>query len=99
MIDFGEVTARIEAGDADGVAALLLAGEEKERRALAAVLKEFTLASVPGPPDEQPWTAWERDSARRAALMVAGVGCLPRAADIVSWLRSDRYRGVWTSPA
>ena len=96
MIDFGEVTARIEAGDADGVAALLLAGEEKERRALAAVLKEFTLASVPGPPDEQPWTAWERDSARRAALMVAGVGCLPRAADIVSWLRSDRYRGVWT---
>ena len=27
-----------------------------------------------------------------AALLVAGAGCLPRAADVVSWLRSKRFR-------
>ncbi|XVU29565.1 hypothetical protein ACQPZJ_21550 [Actinoplanes sp. CA-054009] len=38
---------------------------------------------------------WERYQARvrdrEDALRVAGAGCLPRAADIVSWLRSDRF--------
>ncbi|MEU4626446.1 hypothetical protein AB0G04_41510 [Actinoplanes sp. NPDC023801] len=33
---------------------------------------------------------------REAALRVAGAACLPRAADVVSWLRSDRF---WQPPA
>ncbi|MEU4423384.1 DUF6493 family protein [Actinoplanes sp. NPDC024001] len=43
--------------------------------------------------------AWEqRESFRRrreGALRVAGAGCLPRAADVVTWLRSDRF---WLDP-
>lgn len=36
---------------------------------------------------------------RTGALAVAGAACLPRAADVVSWLRSDRFPDEWPPEA
>ena len=57
-------------------------GEEREQRAGAAS-DEL---------DEQPAEPAPQRADREAALLVAGAGCLPRATDIASWLRSRRFR-------
>ncbi|MFB9316094.1 hypothetical protein [Cryptosporangium minutisporangium] len=45
---------------------------------------------------QQAWQQWETLKRNREdALRVAGAACLPRAADVVSWLRSDRF---WEQP-
>lgn len=95
MIDADAVLARIEAGDVNGVAALMVAGEEIERRALATRFKDDELAYLPEPhPTGDHGTSYQareqhRDLLRRRtiALAVACVAGLPRAADVVTRLR------------
>ncbi|MDI6102171.1 DUF6493 family protein [Actinoplanes sp. NEAU-A12] len=105
MVTFPQLESWIRAGDIDSVVTGLLALDEPARRALAAPVKGIQLhwsdpelqsimirlearrASV-SVSDVQ----WRRGRQRDGALCVAGVACLPRAADVVSWLRSDRFR-------
>jgi hypothetical protein len=74
----------IGTGDSAAVVELLLALDEPARRALAPELRRYL---------EMQAADWHRRSVERDALMVAGAGCLPRAADVVSWLRSRWLRG------
>ena len=105
---FKELRASIEAGDIDTVAALVVAADEQERRALADPLRTTEIArpqwvEVEWQPGDTTWgfnSAYHRSmnlhhaALKRweGALRVAGAGCLPRASDIVAWLRSDRFR-------
>lgn len=107
MIDFAELVARVEAGDVDEVATRLLEATEPDRRALAEPITEYRLPLLPFmASDTGDWMSRARqDDARRAwefrrrsALAVAGAACLPRAAAVVSFLRSDRFQG-WTAEA
>ncbi|MBW6433514.1 hypothetical protein KZ829_07120 [Actinoplanes hulinensis] len=90
MVSFGQLEPLIRAGEFDQVATALLSVDEPARRALAAPVKGIELhwAEEAGTPWKQR-VAWR--AARQAALRIAGAGCLPRAADIVSFLRSGRF--------
>lgn len=68
----------LDEGDGPAVADTLLRLDESARRALAAQIKAAGSAT----PDQR----------REGALRVAGAACLPRAAEVVSWLRSARFR-------
>ncbi|GLY03892.1 DUF6493 family protein [Actinoplanes sp. NBRC 101535] len=108
LTSFDELTAWIEAGDIERVTGALLAAGDEERRAFTGPLTDFTLTWLPRPsldarPGETPHDAQTRQQAeahafelsearREAALCVAGVACLPRAPEIVSWLKADRFR-------
>jgi hypothetical protein len=74
----------IQAGDWAAVTELLLALDEPARRAMAPELRRYL---------ESLAADWHRRGVERNALLVAGAGCLPRAADVVSWLRSRWLRG------
>jgi hypothetical protein len=74
----------VRAGDWAAVAEFLLALDEPARRALAPELRRYLDLLV---------ADWHRRGVERNALLVAGTGCLPRAADVVSWLRSRWLRG------
>ena len=80
----------LDEGDGPAVADALLRVEESERRALTTRIR--AAASVP--PGPVPHGAAGPDHVRRreGALRVAGAACLPRSGDIVSWLRSGRFR-------
>ncbi|GGN62311.1 hypothetical protein GCM10010112_20330 [Actinoplanes lobatus] len=107
MVSFGQLEPLIRAGEFDQVATALLSVDEPARRALAAPVKGIELHWV-----EEVGTSFERlhdraalaersfarRAAREAALRVAGAGCLPRAADVVSFLRSGRF-GPAPTPA
>jgi hypothetical protein len=108
MVSFPQVESWIRAGDIDGVATGLLSLDEASRRALAARVKSVRLHwsdpdvdSVSVDPDAVPglmhtYSAHLRRVLRReGAWLVAGAACLPRAADVVSWVRSDRF---WRPP-
>ncbi|MET0424267.1 MAG: hypothetical protein ABW046_10345 [Actinoplanes sp.] len=71
----------LERGDASAVAEALAGLPENRRRALAPRLR----AADP-PPSKRDADRWA------GALRVAGAACLPRAADVVAWLRSPRFR-------
>jgi hypothetical protein len=104
MVSFPQLESWIRAGDIDRVVTGLLSLDETPRRALAAQVKGITLHwsdpdvdSVSVDPDAVPgllhtYSAHLRRVQRRAdALLLAGAACLPRAADVVSWVRSDRF--------
>jgi hypothetical protein len=109
--DFATLASWIEAGQLDRVTAALLAADEPARRALAGQVRSLSLTPPPYPtlearPGEDPMraygrhqTMWHRHNAlilrRSDALLVAGAACLPRASDIVSWLRSV---DLWEPP-
>lgn len=91
----------LDAGDVERVAARLIAMDEPARRAVAAPLREYQPGPMPEPPpnlayaEKYPWietTLLRRDG----ALMVAGAGCLPEAAEIIAWLR--RVDHLWRNP-
>ncbi|GAA0477925.1 DUF6493 family protein [Actinoplanes campanulatus] len=98
MVSFGQLEPLIRAGEFDQVATALLSADEPARRALAARVKgiELPWAEEAGTPWGQR-AAWR--AARQAALRIAGAGCLPRAADIVSFLRSGRFDTAHTPAA
>ena len=73
-----DLTRLLDSGDGPAVADALLRLDEPGRRALAARIK----AARPAEPDPR----------REGALRVAGAACLPRAGEVVSWLRSARFR-------
>ncbi|BCY08865.1 DUF6493 family protein [Actinoplanes sp. L3-i22] len=110
MIDAEEVFARIEAGDIKGVAALMVAGQETERRALAGQFKDHQLAHLPEPlPTGDYFTNYHANSRaldehrdllrrRKIALAVACVAGLPRATDVVTRLR-DTWLHIDTESA
>jgi hypothetical protein len=88
-----ELVKPIEAGDPDGVVAVLAGAAEADRRALAGPLAERRrLLWQPG---ERDW--WERLFRESAALLVAGAGCAPGVAKVVSWLTPGR-RSVRPGP-
>jgi hypothetical protein len=102
MVTFTQLESWIRAGDIGRVVTALLDADEQTRRALATDIKGIRL-SWPNPDVvmglmdfpagrkdmlPQQWALSERSE---AALRIAGAACLPRAADIVSWLRSDRF--------
>ncbi|MEV0902865.1 DUF6493 family protein [Actinoplanes sp. NPDC049802] len=91
MVDFGRLESWIRAGETEQVVTALLGMDEASRRALAAPVKRLTLGEIMVVDG-----SWEQQTARRrgreAALRAAGAGCLPRAADVVSFLRSNRFR-------
>jgi hypothetical protein len=108
MVTFPELESWIRAGDSGRLTAALADLDEPSRRSLAAQLKglrlqwndpelEFAPHSDPRRPHTR--RSYEertlRFQQREGALRVAGAACLPRAADIVSWLRSDRF---WQAP-
>ncbi|HWS36338.1 MAG TPA: hypothetical protein VN408_26835 [Actinoplanes sp.] len=105
---FEQLIAWIEAGDVEQVTTALLAAAEPARRALGPQLKEYQPTQVAFPSfrsgdpmaayghhlqDVQRYETLTRN--REGALRVAGAACLPRAADVVTWLRSDRF---WETP-
>jgi hypothetical protein len=95
MIAFEQVTAWIDAGEMGELLDALSTAGEAERRALARPLKAFasewwsSTGLVPGRPSP-------RLLRREGAFRLAGAACLPRAADVVTWLRSDR---AWFVPS
>ncbi|GIF43720.1 DUF7825 domain-containing protein [Actinoplanes xinjiangensis] len=108
MVTFPELESWIRAGDSGRLTAALADLDEPSRRSLATQLKglrlqwndpelEFAPHSDPRRPHTR--RSYEertlRFQQREGALRVAGAACLPRAADIVSWLRSDRF---WQAP-
>jgi hypothetical protein len=78
-LDWPDLAKLIEAEAPGQVADALLAVDEPARRALAPHLKPYRDELV---------RDWQRRGAQTVALRVAGAGCLPKAADVVSWLRS-----------
>ncbi|AGZ41904.1 hypothetical protein [Actinoplanes friuliensis] len=90
----GALATLVSKGDIGAVLGVLESLDEPGRRALAAAVRALEVDRT-----QQPGASWhtEQRAARRqeGALRVAGAGCLPRAADIVSWLRSDRF---WYEP-
>ncbi|GIE35844.1 hypothetical protein Ait01nite_088890 [Actinoplanes italicus] len=108
MVSFPQLESWIRAGDIDSVVTGLLSLDEASRRALAAQVKSVQLHwsdpeadSLSVDPDAVPglmhtYSAHLRRVLRReGAWLVAGAACLPRAADVVSWVRSDRF---WRPP-
>lgn len=108
---FDQLIAWIEAGRVGQVTDALLAATEAERRALAPQLKAYqpTRPAYPSYPSHSldPMEAYMRHERgrqryetlvrnREGASRVAGAACLPRAADVVAWLRSDRF---WETPS
>jgi hypothetical protein len=104
MVSFPQLESWIRAGDIDSVVTGLLSLDEASRRALAARVKGIALHwsdpevnpvsvdrdAVPG--RMHTYSAQLRRVQRRAdAWLLAGAACLPRAADVVSWVRSDRF--------
>lgn len=85
MVSFPQLQSWIRAGDTGRVGAALLALDEPSRRALAGDVKALRTRAP-----------WETAARQEDALRVAGAACLPRAADVVAFLRSDRF---WHVPA
>jgi len=79
-VEWPAVQKAIGAGDASRVATLLLEADEPGRRALVPDLKRYR---------QEVERDWHRMIREASPLRVAGVGCLPRAADVVTWLRSS----------
>jgi hypothetical protein len=83
--------------DRDGVATALVGATDEQRKALAPVLKKMVAqtnrwVSVQ---DEQGFTSyWQAYDA--ASLMLAGMGCLPTAAQVVAWLTRRPF--AFTAP-
>lgn len=100
-IDFDVIASWMDAGDLTSLTAALLAVDEQDRRALAGRLRLYTLPDRPRSlfdpalsyeEHQHRWRAEERRwPYRQAALRVAGAACLPRATDVVAWLRSPRF--------
>jgi hypothetical protein len=81
----GDVLRLIGTADGPEVADALLRLDEPARRALVPSLREL--------PPADPSECQEESGIRRdGALRVAGAACLPRAAQIVSWLRAPRFQ-------
>lgn len=102
MVTFPQLESWIRAGDGISVTAVLLDLGEPARRAMAAQVKGLRLMwNDPELSDSslRSYDAHTRrmihSQRREGALRVAGAACLPRAADIVTWLRSDRF---WYQP-
>ncbi|MBG0567827.1 hypothetical protein [Actinoplanes aureus] len=108
---FEQLVSWIEAGRLDQVTDALVAATESERRALAPQLKAYQPTRPAFPSYEShsidPMEAYRQHERgrrryetlvrdREGALRVAGAACLPRAADVVAWLRSDRF---WETPS
>ncbi|GAB7045797.1 hypothetical protein [Catenuloplanes indicus] len=100
-IAFNELASWLDEGSLVPLTNALLAADETERRALAGQLRQHELLRRPHDvfddalSHEERRRRWREDEVRRpyrqAALRVAGAACLPRAAAIVSWLRSARF--------
>ncbi|WP_433789901.1 DUF6493 family protein [Actinoplanes sp. CA-252034] len=99
MVSLSQWESWIRAGDGGRVTAALVGLDEPSRRALAAPAKGIHLHwSDPeiqrlAHGDYSQQTAFAQK--REGALRVLGAACLPRAADVVTWLRSDRF---WHAP-
>lgn len=87
--DWDRLAKLIGTGDSASVAELLLALDDPARRALAPELRRYL---------DELALDWGRRRAQGSALCVAGAGCLPRAADVVAWLRSPLLRGGLDAP-
>jgi hypothetical protein len=108
MVSFPELETWIRAGDSARLIAAFTDLDEPARRSLAGQIKgiqlhwsdpELDIAPHPEPglPRHRPSREERilRFQQREGALRVAGAACLPRAADVVAWLRSDRF---WQPP-
>ena len=79
------VLALVDKGDARGVADALAGATPAQRRAVAAAVTP--LAAV------DQWEAWQRRD-EVGALIVAGVACLPTAAQVATWLGRRSFSTV-----
>jgi len=85
-LDYPRLRGLITAGAARAVADALVAADEPTRRALA--------THLPGHRDEIA-RDWRRREVEGAGLLLAGAGCLPKAPDVVRWLRHSDFRWGW----
>lgn len=100
QLRWGTLETLLAAGDVAGVTDALVAADEQQRRSLAEAVRAYEVVPVElehsGGGNEDYQREWlrmqELRTRRDDALRVAGAGCLTRAADIVSFLRSGRYR-------
>ncbi|MEU8662183.1 hypothetical protein, partial [Actinoplanes philippinensis] len=99
MVSLSQLESWIRAGDGGRVTAALVALDEPSRRALAAPAKGIHLHWSDPELQRLAHGGYTRQTAlarsREGALRVLGAACLPRAADVVGWLRSDRF---WHAP-
>ncbi|MEU4161867.1 DUF6493 family protein [Actinoplanes sp. NPDC026670] len=99
MVSFVQLESWIRAGDGGRVVAALVGLDEASRRALAAQAKGIQLHWNDPELQSLAYGDYARHTEfaqrREGALRVLGVACLPRAADVVTWLRSDRF---WHPP-
>jgi hypothetical protein len=86
ILDYPRLAGLIRTGDADAVAGALVAADEKARTALVPDLRRYL---------EEISRDWQRRRIETRALVVAGVGCVPGVAGVVSWLRRPEFRGPY----
>lgn len=100
QLRWGTLETLLAAGDVAGVTDALVAADEQQRRSLAEAVRAYEVVPVElehsGGGNEDYQREWlrmqELRTRRDDPVRVAGAGCLTRAADIVSFLRSGRYR-------
>ncbi|BEL02860.1 DUF6493 family protein [Actinoplanes sichuanensis] len=99
MVSIPQLESWIRAGEGDRVVTALTGLDEPSRRALAAQAKGIQLHWSDPELQSLAYGDYSRHTEfsqrREGALRVVGAACLPRAADVVSWLRSDRF---WHPP-
>jgi hypothetical protein len=88
----GDLPRLIATADGPEVADALLRLDERARRALVPALRALADSAPPPGAASPPSSDVESQCRRDGALRVAGAACLPRAAQIVSWLRAPRFR-------
>ncbi|MEE6258736.1 DUF6493 family protein [Plantactinospora sonchi] len=85
-LDGDQLSKLISGADPGRVADVLVELPESTRRDLAGAVREHLARLDRG---------WEDLGRERAALLVAGAGCLPTTADVVGWLRRPDLNGAW----